>query len=119
MRHIEETTQEHCVRWFSLQYPEYATLLHHSPNGGARNPREGARFKRMGTRAGFPDLVFLLPRGGHPYLCIEFKTDKGRQSDTQREYQRAVESVGGLYALVRSFDEFYTLINKYIEQCTT
>lgn len=34
-------------------------FIHHSPNGGARDAREGANFKLMGTKAGFPDLSCL------------------------------------------------------------
>lgn len=113
-RHIEEHMQESLVAWFGLQYPEYALLLHHSPNGGKRSAEEGRRFKLMGTRAGFPDLILLMPRHGYAYLCIELKTDKGRQSDTQRAYQHAVEANGGRYEVVRDFDTFRTLIQDYL-----
>lgn len=61
MRHIEENMQIACARWFGLQYPRYAQLLHHSPNGGRRNYIEAARFKAMGTKAGFPDFVLFHP----------------------------------------------------------
>lgn len=116
MRYNEEKLQAACVRWFDLQFPTQAFLLHHSPNGGARTPYEGAAFKRMGTRAGFPDLILLVPRGGCPFLCIEMKSDKGRQRETQRLYQRMVEGVGARYEVVRSFDEFKTLIENYLQQ---
>lgn len=114
MRYTEEKMQEWCVKWFTLAYPEHALLLHHSPNGGARTAYEGAAFKRMGTRAGFPDLVLMLPRGGYPYLCIEMKSKEGRQSDTQRNYQQAVERAGALYKVCRSFDEFKEIIENYM-----
>lgn len=115
MRYTEERTQTECVRWFDLAYPEYRLLLHHSPNGGYRTAYEALAFKRMGTRAGFPDFIFLLPRGGCFFLAIEMKSAKGRQTDTQREYQRIIESVGGKYAVVRTFDEFRETIENYIE----
>ncbi len=110
----EERLQTWCVRWFDAQYPQLSMLLHHSPNGGARTPYEGKAFKWMGTRAGFPDLILLVPRGSCPYLCIELKSDKGRQQPTQVCYQRAVEAVGARYAICRSFDEFMELINSYL-----
>lgn len=116
MRYREETIQINCVRWFGLQYPKHALLLHHSPNGGYKTAYEGTAFKRMGTRAGFPDLILLLPKGAHPFLCIEFKTEQGRQSESQRAYQQAVESVGAVYAVCRSFDEFKTTIENYLNQ---
>lgn len=37
---------------------------------------------------------------------IEIKTTD-RQSEAQKEYQRQVESAGGIYIIVRSFQEFY------------
>lgn len=114
MRYKEEQLQIECVRWFSLQYPEYAILLHHSPNGGYKTAFEGMAFKRMGTRAGFPDLILLLPRGTRPFLCIEFKSGKGQQTDNQRAYQQAVESVGAVYAVCRSFDDFISTIENYL-----
>lgn len=114
MRYKEEQLQIACVRWFGLQYPEYAFLLHHSPNGGYKTAFEGMAFKRMGTRAGFPDLILLLPRGTRPFLCIEFKSGKGRQTAYQQAYQQAVESVGAEYVVCRSFDAFKTTIEKYL-----
>lgn len=116
MRYNEEKIQEACVRWFELAWPEYRSLLHHSPNGGARTAFEGAAFKRKGTRAGFPDLILLIPRGECPYLCIELKQGRGRQSETQQAYQSAVESVGARYEVVRSVEEFINVINNYLSR---
>lgn len=116
MKYREEKLQESCVRWFDLAHPEYRLLLHHSPNGGVRTTYEGAAFKRMGTRAGFPDLVLLVPRGGCPFLCIEMKQGRGRQTESQQEYQRAVESAGAKYVVCRSFDEFKENIENYLNQ---
>ena len=114
MRHIEEHLQEVCVRWFDFQYPQYRLLLHHSPNGGRRNVREAARFKRMGVRAGFPDLLLLLPCESFHYLAIEMKTDSGRQTESQREMQRMIEANGGCYQLVRDFDTFRNVVNRWM-----
>lgn len=113
-RHLEDNLQMSCIRWFDLQYPQYAMLLHHSPNGGKRNVREAARFKQMGTRAGFPDLIFLKPTKDYHFLCIEMKTDKGRQTDNQKNMQYAIEQQGGLYVVCRSFDEFQRIIKVYL-----
>lgn len=40
---------------------------------------------------------------------IEIKYGKDVQSDAQRKYQKDVEAAGGLYWLVRGFDQFVTL----------
>ena len=105
-----------CVKWFDLQYPSLKLHLHHSPNGGRRDEREGARFKAMGTRAGFPDLILLYPNKFYPFLGIELKTDKGRQSDKQKDYQSLFEQVGAKYIVVRSLDDFMKEIKDYLSQ---
>jgi hypothetical protein len=43
------------------------------------------------------------------------KTKTGRQSPAQKEFQNNVEAVGAWYALVRSFDEFVSLIRNYVK----
>lgn len=114
MRHIEDSLQKSCVQWFSLQYREYAKLLHHSPNGGKRNAIEAAKFKAMGVRAGFPDLALYIARQGYHGLFIELKTAKGRQSDNQKYFQCVLEEQGYRYEVVRSLEEFQTIINDYL-----
>ena len=114
MKHEEEELQMSCVRWFGYRYPRYAMLLHHSPNGGFRNPREAGRFKAMGTRAGFPDLVLLVPRGVWHGLFIEMKSNAGKQTALQKEYQLMVETEGYRYEVARSFDEFMKIVGDYL-----
>jgi len=116
-RHDEDRLQESCVRWFNLRWPRYRLLLHHSPNEGLlpKGAAAGAKRKAMGVRAGFPDLVLMLPGGGHPYLAVELKTDKGRQSFAQKSMQADMEAVGALYVVVRSVDEFMRVVGLYME----
>ncbi|MCM1093748.1 MAG: VRR-NUC domain-containing protein [Lachnospiraceae bacterium] len=116
MRHLEENTQIDCVTWFRLQYPKLFPFLHHSPNGGKRNAREGARFKAMGTKAGFPDIAIYIPASGYHGLFIEMKTSKGRQTDTQKEWQELLSQQGYKYEVCRGFDEFRHIVNKYLNQ---
>ena len=115
MRHEEENTQIQCVRWFAYAYPRLSTLLHHSPNGGRRNAIEAARFKAMGTRRGFPDLILLCPSNGYHALFVEMKTEKGRLMPSQRMYRRAVEEMGYKYVVCRSFDDFRNEIREYLK----
>lgn len=114
MRHDESNLQIACVRWFRLQFPSIAPLLFSVPNGGRRDAVTGAILKAEGAVAGVSDLLLLLPSGVHHGLCIEMKTAKGKQSDAQKEWQKAVEAVGYKYAVVRSFAQFADLIDDYI-----
>lgn len=118
MRHQEDQLQKACVRWFDYQYNDIRMLLHHSPNGGYRNAVEASKFKSMGTRAGFPDLILLYPSadGTHSFLLIELKTEKGRQSDLQKDYEKLINNhTNGKYVIVRSLDQFIDTINSYLK----
>ena len=112
--HAEDDLQMQCVRWFRLQFPQLARLLHRSPNGGRRDTREGARFKQMGTQAGFPDLILLVAAKGYHALMLELKTRTGRQQDSQKDYQKRVEEQGYKYVVIRSFDQFRETIKDYL-----
>ena len=114
MHHEEEDLQIACVKWFSLQYPKLAMLLHHSPNGGRRTTREGQRFKTMGTRKGFPDLMLCFPNGKHHGLFIELKSAKGIQRPSQKAMQAALEWAGYRYEIVRSIDAFIECVRGYL-----
>lgn len=113
--HAEDDLQMQCVSWFRLQYPQLARLLHHSPNGGRRDAREGARFKQMGTQAGFPDLILLVASQGYHALLLELKTRTGRQQDSQKEYQQLAEAQGYRYVVIRSLDAFMDEVNTYMK----
>ena len=114
--HEEDRLQMACRTWFDLQHKELSILLHHSPNEGllVKQAKDGAKRKAMGVRAGFPDFIFLKPNRFYPYLAVELKTAKGKQSVHQQAYQRAIEKNGGRYCIARSLEEFIKIINDYL-----
>jgi hypothetical protein len=46
---------------------------------------------------------------------IEIKYGKDRQSDVQKEYQESIERAGGIYIIVRNFDEFVEWFDLFIK----
>lgn len=50
---------------------------------------------------GSADIIGLMKPHGR-FLAIEVKTEKGRQSESQKRFQRMIEDMGGLYILARS-----------------
>ena len=116
MKHKEQNLQINCVKWFRIQYPEYAKLLFHPKNEGAtaNGRRLGGIAKAEGVVAGVPDLILMMPAIPIMALAIEMKTPKGRQSADQKTWQRYFMASGGLYAVVRSFDEFTEVVNEYL-----
>lgn len=115
MRHEESRIQTNCVTWFRLVYPTKHLILFSVPNGGARRASEGRILKAEGIVAGVSDLLLLHPSCGYHGLCIEMKTATGRQRDTQKAWQRAVEAEGYKYLIIRSFDEFRAEVSKYMK----
>lgn len=117
MRKNEESRiQQACVLWFRLQHTSLAGLLFAIPNGGYRNAVTGAILKAEGVLAGVSDLILLYPSGKYHGLCVEMKTPKGRQQETQRAFQRRVERAGYKYAICRGIDEFKEVISKYLKR---
>ena len=114
MRHHESIMQISCVKWFRYQYPNYAKLLVHIPNGGSRDLRTAQRLKAEGVISGVPDLMLTIPSHPHHALFVELKVKPNRQSATQKEWQGLIEAQGYAYKLVYSFDEFQQVIQEYI-----
>lgn len=82
----EDNEQMAIIKWASWQKYKDGKLsdyLHHSPNGGKRHITTAARFKAMGTKAGFPDLFLFVPKGGYHGLFIELKRPKSKTADSK------------------------------------
>lgn len=114
-RWTEEGLQEQCVTWFDTMYPDLRLLLHHSPNEGKRSIIEGSHLKASGMRAGFPDLVLLMPSGEWSWLAMEFKSKGGRLSEAQKTYAEYLPQHNVLHKVIRTVDEFTSLVSEYIK----
>ena len=83
------------------------------PNGGHRSAKTGAFLKEEGVMAGVADLIILLPECT---IFVEVKDAKGKQQQTQTEFQRRVEELGLRYYIWRSVDdaiEFVRNVNNF------
>ena len=107
MRHIEDNIQESIINASRLYYPK--SLLFAVPNGGKRNPREAVRLKKQGVTPGISDLILI--HKGSVYF-IEVKTEHGKQSLLQSQFQKFVEKEGLKYFIVTSAAEFLELIER-------
>ncbi|WP_300878001.1 VRR-NUC domain-containing protein [uncultured Bacteroides sp.] len=110
----EHRLQCSCVRWFKLQYPQYAHSLFAVPNGSKRDAVTAARLKEEGVLAGVSDLILLKSNRFYGALLIEMKTDKGRQSPAQKEWEARITADGYKYVIVRSLEEFIKVIKEYL-----
>lgn len=64
--------------------------------------------RNIGFLSGASDTLVLMPNG--KTLFVEFKTEEGSQSLEQKEFQSRCESLGHKYYLVRSLDQFKSII---------
>ena len=88
-------------------YPHLRGLFFRIKNEGT-NRITGARDKASGVIPGVADSCLLLPGG--QAVFIEFKTEQGKQSPVQANWQRAVEAAGYRYEIVRNLNDFKCLI---------
>ena len=86
--------------------------FHHSPNGGHRSKREGAVFRAMGVRAGFPDLIYPAPVGGYTGIAFELKTASGRVSPEQDDWCAWLKGQGYYVATPRTVAEVLVAVNE-------
>lgn len=114
--HEESLLQRACVAWFRAQYAEHALMLFAVPNGGGRSRIEAGIMKAEGVTAGVSDLILLEARGGWGCLCLEMKTKKmgSKQRPSQKAWQEAAERAGNRYEVVRTLEEFQTIVGDYM-----
>lgn len=111
----EHRIQSACVRAFRYKYPKLRHNLFSVPNGGRRDKVTGAKLKAEGALAGVSDLIFLKSNRFYGALLIEMKTPKGRQQETQKEWERKITADGYKYVVCRSVSEFMQEIDDYLK----
>jgi hypothetical protein len=113
----EATEQMAVVAWCERNkdiYPELQ-LIFHVPNGGKRNAIEGAKFKRLGVKAGVPDLCLPVPKKDYHGLFIEMKYGKGRLSKEQSKWIEELSKQGYMCRVCNGAEEAVRVINEYLE----
>lgn len=112
MKHHESKLQVECVKWFRLQFPNL--LIFAIPNGNKRNAITGAILKAEGVLAGVADLCIMKPNG--QCFFIEMKSEKGKQSESQKAFEAYCKTNGYCYYVVNSFDVFVYIVKS---ECIT
>ncbi len=101
----------HRVKYGSGRLSDY---LFHIPNGGSRNIIEAAKFKKLGVKAGVPDLQLIVPNGEIHGLWIELKSKKGKLQPCQRLMIQRLEEQGYMCKVCFGADEAIDEIKKYL-----
>lgn len=130
----EYADQSAVVAWWRLQYPHRARLLIANLNGAKLAPvagrafahlpeavRRGIAWKRLeeqGAVKGAADLFLSIPSGDYAGLYIEMKTERGKQSPEQAEFEKAVIEQGYGYCVPKGAKAAIDCIISYLENGT-
>ena len=96
------------------------SVVHHSPNEGRHKVAYRAKQKRLGMRAGWPDLEIFVQRtwwqADQPWspIFLEIKTPKGRVSPAQHAVHAELETAGCAVAVVRSVEDVAEILATYL-----
>lgn len=94
---VHRAVVEHLIR-----RPAPGVAWFHPANGGVRHISTAARFKRLGVRAGIPDLALVIGGGAH---FLELKRAKGgRLSPEQKAMRIELEEAGAVVAVAAGLD---------------
>lgn len=99
----EYNTQQACVKYFRLKYPNY--LIYSTPNEACWKNK--TYFSNIGMLPGVADLTVIIPS---KVIFFELKSAKGRQSVEQINFMNKVEKLGFDYHIIRSVDDFIEII---------
>lgn len=116
----EAKIQGEIYRWYNNTYclktNEPRCLIFSVPNGGTRNHVEATQLKATGLLPGVSDLIVIHATYSHEWglvrrvLFIEVKTETGKQTPQQIEFQERIKALGYDYHVVRSLDQFKAIV---------
>jgi len=118
----EGQEQAALMRELELCYPVVFDLIYHVPNGGHRVKAVAAKLKAQGVKAGIPDLVLSMARGGYFGLYIEFKAtppNDAAVSASQQERLRKLNEQGYLAIVCRGHFDAMERIRAYLRLAPT
>lgn len=113
----EGLEQAALMREIVLCMPEVAELIYHVPNGGHRHKATAGKLKEQGVKAGIPDLVLPMARGGYFGLYIEFKATPPNDavvSTTQHACIRRLNDQGYLALVCRGHFDAMEQLRAYL-----
>lgn len=102
--------QKSIVRYLELRKILYFAI----PNGELRSKATGAKLKRMGVKAGVPDLFICHPSRDSYGLFLEIKSSSGRLSQQQTVWFDELEARNYRVEIVRSLDEAIEIVRAYL-----
>lgn len=118
----EGLEQAALMKELELRLPAVAVLIYHVPNGGHRHKLVAIKLKEQGVKAGVPDLVLPMARGGYFGLYLEFKAtapNDAAVSASQHAWIRRLNDQGYLAIVCRGHFDAMEQIRAYLRLAPT
>ena len=112
----EAQEQMALFEWAAVMRGRYSELdlLFHITNEGTKSAARGAQLKRLGLKAGVPDLLLPVARGGYHGLFIEMKSEVGRPSAEQLIWIEHLRQQGYVAIIAHGWSEAATALEAYL-----
>lgn len=94
MTSTEKPTQKAIIDFLTLK-----KIFHWRQNSGAMKTKHG--FYKFSSINGIPDIIAVV---NGKFIGIEVKDIKGKQSQSQKDFQKKLEEAGGTYILAKDVD---------------
>ncbi len=114
----EGMEQAALMKELTLRLPKVAALIYHVPNGGQRHKLVAIKLKEQGVKAGVPDLVLPMARGGYFGLYLEFKAtapNDAAVSASQHAWIHQLNEQGYLAIVCRGHFDAMEQIRAYLK----
>lgn len=114
----ESEEQEFLFNWtqYNINRLPGIELLFHVPNGGKRDARTATALKRQGVKAGVPDLVLPVPKGGYHGAYIELKVGDNKPTTLQRIWLSNLELQGYFTKVCYGWKDAAETIERYLTE---
>lgn len=113
----ENEIQAAFFQWCEMQsgkFPELR-LAFSIPNGTYKGYASSYLHKATGLKAGVPDVFLPVARLDRHGFFIEFKSEKGRVRDEQKQWMADLETQGYLCRVLRDHAEASRMVVAYLE----
>lgn len=107
--------QETFMKWLAVAYPRVYEMTYSVPNGRT-SAKEGAKFKRLGAKAGVPDVCVAFPVKPYHGCYIEFKRrDGGVLSELQESWLERLSAKGYAACVACGWEEGKKILEDYLK----
>ena len=112
---LSELSEDHLQAAVCNLLDYIGALYWSSPNGSNKSKMQRALFSYTGLRAGVSDLFIAERRNGESGLFLELKHGKGRLSDSQKIFIKAIKERGYCVEVTNNLREAKRIIVDYLK----